>query len=51
MNEELSCWDCLHAKVEYDEYGYDLWCSLHLKDLESEGIEICDNFEEDVQEN
>ena len=51
MNEDQSCWDCIHCKFEYDEYGYDLWCDIPAKDLESEGIEICDNFEEDVQGN
>lgn len=45
MNKEKTCWDCVHCKCDSDDY--DIWCDVFVKGLESEGIEICSEFEEE----
>lgn len=46
MEQEKTCFDCIHSGCDYDDYGVDLWCKFLVKDLESQGIEPCEQFEE-----
>lgn len=47
MEQEKTCFDCIHSGCDYDDYGVDLWCKFLVKDLESQGIEPCEKFEEE----